>query len=248
MKRILFVLLAITALTSCLKKEPEDQKGTIRIDMVARVEGEPFELGEIYTNVLTDRYWTEIFKAYVSNIRAHRMDGSSELLAQVFLANFDGGNTVYAEVDPGTFSGLSFGIGVPEELNKGNDPSQYPNDHPLSAIGSEGMFWTWNSGYIFTMFQGKADTLDGQDVTPLHPFAYHCGEDFLYIDKSYDTEFTLEACKTKTFTIVFDVDRFWYSQSDTLDVAKDYLTHTSGNVELAERCTAFIEEAVHLEE
>lgn len=230
-------------------KQPVDiAEGKIRIELEATMNGEPFEIGQVYTNITNDRVRADLFKTYLSKIRAHRTDGTFEEISDIYLANFEDENTITASVEPGSFNKLTFGIGVPEELNKDNDPSVYPNDHPLSAIGAEGMFWTWNSGYIFTAFEGKADTLEGSEVEPLHPFAYHCGEDFLYLEKEHEVFFAVEDCQTETFKIVFEVDKFWYSETDTLDVTQDFLTHTSGNVELAERFMAFFDQAIYVQE
>lgn len=243
---LLLSLVAMLVFDGC-KRPYDEELGKIQVNIKATMNGAPFVVGEIYTNEMGDRFRADLFKSYISNFKAIKTTGEEVNIRDIYLANFDEPNVIVVEVEPGTYSGFRYGIGVPEEINKDTDPSQYANDHPLSALGSEGMFWTWNSGYIFTTFEGKADTLDTENVEPLHPFAYHCGEDFLYIQKDEEMLFDVEVCQTKRFNLVFEVDKFWYSDEDEIDVAVDYLTHTSGNVPLAERFMALVEKAVHIE-
>jgi hypothetical protein len=97
-------------------------------------------------------------------------------------------------------------------------------------------------------FEGKADTLgqDGNDL--LHPFAFHCGDDIFYQQHDYlEKAFSLSPSQETELTIEFNADRFFYSENDTIDIKQNYLTHTSGNFELANRFMTLFNGAISME-
>lgn len=56
---------------------------------------------------------------------------------------------------------------------------EYPNDHPLSA--TQGMYWSWNPGYIFMKLEGRIDLdNDGQYQSAGETFSLHPGLSPLY--------------------------------------------------------------------
>lgn len=68
---------------------------------------------------------------------------------------------------PGLYRGMKFNVGVPFELNH-RDASVLPK--PLNI--DQGMFWVWNTGYIFHRLEGKFDSSGVQK-----DFLYHIGLD-----------------------------------------------------------------------
>lgn len=246
MKKIGIILLASFVLFGCKDKKEEDVKADVVIELKATYNGNPIEDNTIYTDPLGHRIRVEYLLAYVSNIELVDESGSATVIKDIYLANLLTGNkSISKEIDPKKYAKIKFGIGVPEEDNKENDPSNYPNDHPLSAIGAQGMFWTWNSGYIFIKFEGKADLegVEGNDLT--EPYAFHCGEDFMFENHEFAlNDFTANEGTTKKITIEFQVDKFLISPTDTINIEENYLTHTSGNVELAQRFSDIFNQAI----
>lgn len=56
---------------------------------------------------------------------------------------------------------------------------EYPNSHPLSA--TQGMYWSWNPGYIFMKLEGRIDLdNDGQYLSAGETFSLHPGLSPLY--------------------------------------------------------------------
>ena len=244
---VVFIALSVFV-TSCKKKEtPVECIHPVKMKLTPVFDNEAFALNTVYTDVLGNRLTFEDFKVYLSNIYAVHADGSKTLLDDIHLTTLSEPETLTFDLVEGDYQGIEFSIGVPEDVNKDSDPTVWPNDHPLSVSGAQGMFWHWNTGYIFMKVEGKADTL-GVDGNPLlHPFAYHCGDDPLFVDHTFNIPFSLsEAQPGKDIDVVFDVSRFFYNDVDTIDVAQDYLTHTSGNYELAERFTALFNEAIEV--
>jgi hypothetical protein len=244
----MIALLAIVSGFGCKKPEPEPLTGTITFRINANWDGENLELGEVYEDVLGHRLFVENFKTYLSEFKMKRNGGADTLLNLVYLADFAGTNSFRVTVPPGDYSDLKFNLGVPEAYNKDTDPSVYANDHPLSVTGSEGMFWEWNVGYIFTKFDGKVDTTGVEGAPLLGPYAFHCGEDTLFRAHSFNTiSFHLDECTNKTVYIDFDASRFLYSETDTIDLKTEYLTHTSGNLDLATRFVDMVNAAFTVE-
>lgn len=248
---IFIVILVAAAFAGCKKDDPkcpEPEMGTLNVRLNALFEGQTLEIGEVYYDVLGHRIRVDGFKTYIANVYAIKEDGTEVLVKDIFLADFDEENVISGAIEVGNYTGIRFGTGVPEEVNKDTDPSVYANDHPLSAIGSEGMFWHWNTGYIFTKFEGKADTLGQEGNDLLHPFAFHCGDDPFYeVHEHTDQSFSLAANDEAELAIDFHADRFFYSATDTIDIKLNFLTHTSGNYDLAERFMAIFSEAVDME-
>ena len=77
----------------------------------------------------------------------------------------------FSNVPTRTYSGLSFNIGVPEELNS-TAPADYPIDSPLS---NNGEYWVGWTSYIFHKIEGKMDS--DMDGNPEAGIALHLGSD-----------------------------------------------------------------------
>jgi hypothetical protein len=235
---LFFALFTAIALVGCdpdKKEVPQPTDSQVKLSFKAVHNEQPFAYNTIYTDHLGHRIRFENFKMYFSEINLVKSDGGKVALKDFVLINFNSPGSFNIKVQPGTYTGLELGMGVAKEFNKGQDPSQYPASHPLSVQGSAGMFWTWSTGYIFSKLEGKAD-LEGIEGNPLiESFAYHIGEDELYRQLTFEKSITVEAGKTTNLTLEIDTYKCFLSDFDSLDISEDGLTHTSGNVELAER-------------
>ena len=249
MKHILFIGF-ITLMffgTACETEKTEDATSSISIQPKAFWGEEDFELGETYQDVLGHYVRASTFNVYIAKIYLTNSAGEDVLISPVELTKFSDPQVITSDIPDGDYNKIKLGIGVPEEWNKDSDPTQYENDHPLSAIGGASMFWSWNTGYIFIKFDGHTD-LTGNDPDNLtDPFAFHCGEDFLYTQHEFDKVLTINPGSDVSLDLNFHVDRFFYSENDTINLEEDFTTHTSGNVELAERFTALFNEAIDIE-
>lgn len=242
----IIALLSLLVISSCKKKKEGDGEGTLNVRLAASYNDEAFAVGNAYIN--PDGYNTRIdfFKFYLSQLSVIKSDGTTEALMDIDLVDMADGPVNYPfNLAEGDYRGIQFSIGVPEEWNKDQDPTQYPNDHPLSVNGADGMFWAWNTGYIFTKVEGKADLEGGDDI--ISPFAFHCGEDPLFRTHVADqSPISISEDETSTIEIHFHVEDFFRSSTDSIDIAINNLTHTSGNYELAERFTNTFNEAIEV--
>lgn len=121
-----------------------------------------------YINSLGQSYTVTNFKYYISNIKLESSEGKGYSIADAYcLIKQDDPNTWIAELDDvpaGSYDGISFMIGVDSLHNCSGAQSG-----ALDPIN--GMFWTWNTGYIFMKLEGKSPA----SKSPGHIFEYHIG-------------------------------------------------------------------------
>jgi hypothetical protein len=243
----ILVLLAFSiGFTSC---EPEKSTVLPKLNVTIKTvyNDQPFTIGEIYDDGMGHRVRIDLLMSYFSQLKLVHSNGAEVLIKDFHLQNLDNDYTFTTEIPEGSYQNFSMGLGIPKSYNKDVDPSTYPNSHPLSVQGAQGMFWTWNTGYIFTKFEGKAD-LTGTEGSPLdHSFAFHTGDDLLYELVSSNKYFTAEKDKTYDLVITIHADKLIKGDNDQIDLAVDYLTHTSGNFPLAERFVDNFSSAITVE-
>lgn len=81
---------------------------------------------------------------------------------------------------------LSFGLGVPSQLNN-MDPTVFETSHPLSS--SFAMYWTWASKYRFLKVEGRFnDSGDLSNAGSNNSIIWHTGTDDLYRMASFNEQ------------------------------------------------------------
>ncbi|MFM7105788.1 MAG: MbnP family protein, partial [Flavobacteriales bacterium] len=137
---------------------PVDTTTTLQIKYSCYWNDELFQLQQPYTDDFGTIFRIDLLKQYFSFLQLRKQDGSYELVEDFDLIDFASPVTRTYTMPAGRYLGMDLGLGIPANYNSGQDPSQYPSSNPLSVAGSQGMFWTWNTGYIFSKFEGKCDT------------------------------------------------------------------------------------------
>ena len=121
-----------------------------------------------YVNGLGQTFTVTNFKYYISNIELEYENSKKSLLNQgSYLIRQDDENTWTVEMDgipADSYHSISFMIGVDSLHNCSGAQSG-----ALDPIN--GMFWTWNTGYIFMKLEGKSPA----SKQPGHIFEYHIG-------------------------------------------------------------------------
>lgn len=203
--------------------------GQLTLRMNAKWGTENFVIEEVYNDTYGNRIRVDQFLSYLSQIRLVRVDGSEVMLKDFTLADFERDITLTFNVPVGNYVGLKMGLGVPEAYNKDVDPAQYPSSHPLSVAGSQGMFWYWNTGYIFTKFEGKIDTTGTPDAELLDSFLFHIGDDPYYRELNFtDRDIRITSSGEAALQLNIFVDQILAPASGaSIDLATDAVTHTS---------------------
>lgn len=215
--------------------QPSASSGTLRVTLVPEWEGAPLQFYHEYRNVSDYRLTVEFLKFYWGDIR---LINGLETMAVSPVELFDMQNgpvTKEWKLSPGTWTGLRTGLGLPSELNH-TDPALYPAEHPMSV--NYGMYWTWASGYKFVLFDGRYDP-DPLSTAPfVNAYAIHTGMDTCYVEMDLLPVLPIAIAQDSTTNVIvrIAVDEFFYSNSDTIDLATEYASH-GGNAPLALKFT-----------
>jgi hypothetical protein len=121
----------------------------------------------IYKNEAGQSFSVTNFKYYVGNFRLKRIDGTEYISSDYYLIKEDDEQSkqiVLNNIPEGEYVSCNFSIGVDSAHNCSGAQSG-------ALDPANGMFWAWNTGYIFMKLEGKspASKLAG------HTFEFHIG-------------------------------------------------------------------------
>lgn len=182
MPSLIAILLLSTAIVSCKKDDPEFQEenmATLSIEFDNIVGGQNLVLdNSTYTNSSGEKYTVNLLKYFISNIKVTKANGDEYTVPQdssYFLINEADPETRFAKVNvpEGEYTQLTFTLGV-DSLRNTMDISKRTGVLDPAGEMAEGMYWTWNSGYIFFKMEGSSDAAPA-DPTGQHKFRYHIG-------------------------------------------------------------------------
>lgn len=181
-------------------------------------------LDSVYTTVEGYDFKVLDFKFYMTDVK-----NNSNQLAEAILYDFrENGKTALRTIgDPSKFTSLQGNIGVIESLNH-DDPSAFPNESPLNISNAGPMHWGWNTGYIFIVIEGKADTIN--DGIPLfdHSFSFHIGTDTYLENFSFSNLSWVKKSATEyELPLKFEFDKFLQNNGQNINLKTENLTHTA---------------------
>lgn len=239
-RRIFFFFFTAVVAFSCKYKNETDSAAPVETNATLQIKyscfwnNQPFQLQQQYTDDFGTIFRIDLLKQYFSFLQLRKDNGAHQLVEDFDLIDYSSSVTRTYTIPAGKYTGLDFGLGIPSSYNTGQDPAQYPNSSPLSVAGSQGMFWTWNTGYIFSKFEGKCDTTGTQGFPLLIPIAIHAGTDDSFRNFNYNSEINLTGGQVKTIEIRFHIDELLRgSQNAPLNLEDNAVTHTSTDPELA---------------
>lgn len=171
----------------------------------------------------------QLFRFYVSSIALQNGGAMTPILQDVALVDFkdvqseiqaNDGITLHYEVEPGDYTGVKFGLGVADFLNKTN-PGDYDPGHPLSDN-----YWSAATGYVFTKIEGNADVDGDGELTD--KITFHIGGDQFYRDKTYNKAFTVRPGQTTRLNFEVDLHRVLAAgDSNFVDFREVTIDHTN---------------------
>ena len=172
----------LTLLAACLAATPVLAEQPIELTFAAELGGTPFSCVETYDGLGATGAPVQVldYRMFVSNITLIAEDGSAVPLVldqdgrwqveNIALLDFEDATgsctngttdmnaTVRGTAPDGTYTGVSFDVGVPFDWNHG-DPTLAPSPLNLTA-----MFWNWRGGYKFIKFETSPVMADGMNV------------------------------------------------------------------------------------
>lgn len=147
-----FLLLAV----SCKKDETvaPTEKGAITLEFENTVNTNPLVLNtQSYSNANDDSFQVSVFKYYVSNIILAKADGTTYQIPESYIlmdaAKPSSLLNSFNDIPAGDYTAISFTIGVDKARNLAGAQTG-------ALDPALGMFWTWNSGYIFVKLEGTS--------------------------------------------------------------------------------------------
>ncbi len=165
----------MVSVTSCKEDEPGttpppavETKGDFTIKLEHRFNATPFALGTEYTTASSEKLTFSTLKYYISNVTLKTADGVEwKQEESYYLVDIENAvnSIVYLnipDVPTAEYVSMSYMIGVDSLRNVSGAQSG-----ALDPVND--MFWSWNSGYIFSKFEGTSP--ESSDGT----FTYHVG-------------------------------------------------------------------------
>jgi hypothetical protein len=169
LKNILLTVLLFSIFNIELKSQ------NISIQFKNLFNNESINFGKKYITTLGDTVAFSNLQYYISNIKFIRSDGERYIIPQdssYFLLNHADTSTlkIPLSVSNGNYIGIEFTIGV-DSLRNTMDASKRTGNLDVGNK-ARGMYWVWNSGYIFFKLEGK--TVSNSGLKPTN-FRYHIG-------------------------------------------------------------------------
>lgn len=164
-------LLFTTVFISCKKEETPtiNEKGSFVLEFENLVNETPLVLNtQSYKNAKGDNFNISVFKYYISNVSLTKEDGSVYKIPESYLL-VDASKPAsllnsLTDIPAGDYTQISFTIGVDKERNLAGAQTG-------ALDPALGMFWTWNSGYIFVKFEGSSP----QSTATNNSLTFHIG-------------------------------------------------------------------------
>ncbi len=149
----------------------------VRFDNVAG--NEDLKLESVsYTNASGESFTVSQLQYFISNIRLGRKDGTEYVVPQdssYFLVqeNLPATQNISLNVPEGDYQRISFILGVDSVRNTVHINKRTGVLDPASSMDN-GMYWGWNSGYIFFKMEGESAAAP-EDPSGRQKFRYHIG-------------------------------------------------------------------------
>lgn len=221
--------------------EPDPTPATFAVNFAVKWGNNDLVLSQPYSGPDGRRYQIDALKYYVCELSLIKPDNSLEQVKDVALVDLykPASQAISGEVAAGSYTGIKFGIGLDAGKNH-TDPSSYPIEHAMST--TTGMFWTWFTQYIFAKVEGYADTTGGFAD---QMFLYHTGIDSLYRELEFtNMNIVIAEEESKSETLVLDMQKLFFGDTDTIHVATEFITHTTDDVPLAVKVTNNLVKAI----
>ncbi len=162
--RFLPLLAGVALLLSCKKDAkietppatpaPADKNPEVVFTVSAFANNRALKAGEWYSNSLNDSFTVSKLNYYISNIKLKYADGTvfSEPESYHLNKHLQGITTfTINKVPEGSYTAIEFIIGV--------DSARNVSGAQTGALDeTQGMFWDWNTGYVFFKLEGYSKT------------------------------------------------------------------------------------------
>jgi hypothetical protein len=162
-----FCYVVLDLLTGVAQSQSQQKNGNVKITFINCMGNQTMSLDSTYTNCWNESFSISQLKYYISNIALqtsnHTVTGEQNSYHLVNEAD-DFSKNFSFYLSPDTYTSISFLIGVDSLKNVSG--AQTDALDPLN-----GMFWTWNTGYIMFKMEGNSP----QSSAVNNKIEYHIG-------------------------------------------------------------------------
>lgn len=182
-----------------------------------------------YQNAAGEPFTITKFNYFVSNIRLRREDGSNYVVPQdssYFLIQEEkpvSQTITLANIPAGNYTGMTFVVGV-DSARSLADISKRTG--VLDPGLNDGMYWEWNSGYIFLKLEGTSAVAPAAQN---NAFFYHIGG----FGGGYNGKKTINNLRTITFPFNADMANVQATTLPSIKIKADVLSLFNGPVKLS---------------
>lgn len=223
----------LVAFSACNKKhdhEPApnpDMKGSIELEFENFVGTQNFQIGTTYTNPNTSESFTPtMLRYFISNIQLKTANGTTYTVPQensYFLLDVEKPETLkftIGDIPEGDYQEITFMIGV-DSLRNTKPVSERTGNLDIAGT-AQGMYWSWNSGYIFVKFEGTSPQSTATD----NKLRYHIGGFGGYSSP------TINCVRTKTLNFGSEAAKVRANKTPTLHFIADWLKLFNGSTQV----------------
>lgn len=226
-------LVVLAFISSCKNNDnkndnptPTEQKGSVTIEFDHKFGTAEFALNTAFTTQSSEQLTFTNVRYYITNFKLQKTDGSywvaPESYYLVDVAKTNGTLLSIANVPAGDYKGVSYTIGV--------DSIRNVSGAQTGALDpANGMFWSWNTGYIFMKFEGTSPQSSNGG------FSYHVGG-FTGVNNTIRenshafgaTNLQVKASATSKIHMMVDVQKVFDGEHETIKVATFNMIHMPG--------------------
>lgn len=218
----LFVgLFIITAIISCQKElnfdkgQAKDHNIILKFKPVVRFDSIPLVLGTEYKNFFNESFTPTAFKFYIHGIEFLNTDSNKVFrlpIDQYFLVDFS--DSVSTEIKiailPYGYDRLGFTVGV--------DSTHNVSGAQTGALDpAKGMFWNWQTGYIFAKLEGTSPASSQAGKFEFHIGGFTGADNAIrkvLLPLPFSQDVDLKPGKTTTMEITCDAFDWMYNPHD----------------------------------
>jgi hypothetical protein len=233
---LFLLLLGFVSYSSC-KKEEVKGDSTLHLNFDFNYGSEEFIINHVYDYPLDYSLKIEKLLLYIAEVKLIDSDGKSHDVSSIIYVDSDASdNGITVIIPEGNYKSMTFSLGVPQSMNGTDNPdfdaALYDPNHPLSL--SNGMYWTWNSGYRFVLMDGRINTTPQADDEFETLLSIHTGKDYSYRTRTLNLNYNAVKDNAASIVMQFDVAEFLAGENDVIDIAIDNQSHGT-NENLANR-------------
>ncbi|MBX2931149.1 MAG: hypothetical protein KF781_04270 [Chitinophagaceae bacterium] len=223
MKKIFFLFMMLSAFCNAVFA----QENTV-IKLVHKVGNQPLQLfTEVYTNQWNEPFTVNRFRYYIADLTIEYANGKKSYTYQkpYHLVMEDDTTTKALLLNKSLYkiTSIRFLLGI--DSVKNTSGVQTDDLDPM-----KGMFWTWNTGYIYAKLEGQSDS----SKAPAHYFSYHVGG-YKHVENAAREIILPVTINTssaiKEIVIEADILKWFYGEND-IKIQQEPICHQPGKLAL----------------